>query len=94
MEPVQVQIYGQVYNLKAAGEPAHLREVASYVDAKMKEIEKGTGTVDPNRVAILTLLTIADELHRMRQRCSALEGETESAVTRLIELTDKARKQE
>ncbi len=57
MERVQVEIYGQVYSLKGADDPAHIRELASFVDKKMKDIEKGTGTVDPHRVAILAALT-------------------------------------
>ena len=37
---------------------AYIRELAAFFDAKMKEVQKGTGTADPHRVAILTALTI------------------------------------
>jgi cell division protein ZapA len=89
MEPVQVEIYGQVYNLKGTDNPAHIRKLASYVDKKMKEVEKGTGTVDPHRVAILTALIIADELQSLRERYGELEMAADNAVKRMLDLTGK-----
>jgi cell division protein ZapA len=90
MERVQVEIYGQVYSIKGGYDPAHIRELAAYVDAKMKEVEKGTGTVDPHRVAILTALTIADEFYRMRHKYGELELVADNAAKRLLNLTDNA----
>jgi len=91
MERVQVEIYGQVYSIKGGDDPAHVRELAAYVDAKMKEVEKGTGTVDPHRVAILTALTIADEFYAMREQCAELELASDNAAKRLLSLTESSR---
>lgn len=88
MERVQVEIYGQIYSLKGTDDPARIRELAAYVDTKMKEIEKGTGTVDSLRVAILTALTITDELYRLRAKHSELGMAAENAVDRLLGMTD------
>ena len=88
MERVQVEIYGQVYSLKGADDPSHIRELASFVDKKMKDIEKGTGTVDPHRVAILAALTIADELHSLRARFHTLETAADKAVNRMLDMTE------
>jgi len=88
MERVQVEIYGQIYSLKGTDDSARIRELAAYVDAKMKEIEKGTGTVDSLRVAILTALTIADELSRLRVQHSELEITADNAVNRLLSITE------
>lgn len=88
MESVQVEIFGQVYSIRGMAEPEHIRELAAYVDAKMKEVQKGTGTVDPHRVAILAALTISDELYRLRERSSDFEKSTERAVQRLLEITE------
>lgn len=90
MESVQVEIFGQVYNLKGADNAAHIRELAAYVDGKMKEVEKGTGTVDPLRVAILSSLTIADELYRQRAQYGELEMIADNATKRLLSITDRA----
>ena len=88
MERVQVEIFGQVYSVKGRDDPAYIRELAAFIDAKMREIQKGTGTVDPHRVAILTALTIADELYRLRERYGLLEKTSENAAGRLLDLTE------
>jgi cell division protein ZapA len=90
MESVQVTIYGQVYNIKGQDDPAYIRELAAFIDAKMKEVQKGTGTVDPHRVAILTALMITDELYRLRDRHGILVKETDNAASRLLDLTESA----
>ncbi len=90
MERVQVEIYGQVYSIKGGDDPSHIRELAAFVDAKMQEVEKGTGTVDPLRVSILTTLTIADELYRLRKQYGELETAADNAAERLLNLTEDA----
>lgn len=88
MERVQIEIFGQTYSIKGKDDPAYIRELASFIDAKMKEIQKGTGTADPLRVSILTALTITDELYRLRERHGALEQTSEEAAVRLLDLTE------
>jgi cell division protein ZapA len=88
MERVQVEIFGQVYSIKGKDDPAYIRELAAFIDSKMKEIQKGTGTADPHRVAILTALTITDELYRLREQYGNMEKTSENAVRRLLDLTE------
>jgi cell division protein ZapA len=90
MESVQVDIFGQVYSIKGKDDPAYIRDLAAFVDARMKEVQKGTGTADPHRVAILTALTISDELYRLREHNRALETTAGNAVQRLLDLTEHA----
>ena len=92
MESVQVTINGQVYSIKGQDDPAYIRELAAFIDAKMKEVQKGTGTVDPHRVAILTALMITDELYRLREQYGTLEKEADDAVGRLLEITKEENK--
>lgn len=93
MESVQVEIFGQLYNIKGKDDPAAVRELAAFVDAKMKEVQQGTGTGDPHRVAILTALTISDELFRLREQSVSLEKTAENAARRLLDLTAPAEKE-
>jgi cell division protein ZapA len=92
MESVQIEIFGQVYSVKGKDDPAYIRELAAYIDAKMKEVQKGTGTVEPLRVAILTALTITDELYRLRERNEEVEKMSETASKRLLDLTSQGGK--
>jgi cell division protein ZapA len=90
MGSVQVEIFGQSYNIKADADHDRIRELAAYVDAKMKTIQKGTGTVDPHRVAILAALTISDELYNLKQEHSLFAQATEKSAQRLLEITEAA----
>src|SRR5262245_28208911 len=63
---VQVEIYGQSYNLRGEGATNYLQELASYVDRRMREVAEATATVDSLKVAILAALNIADESQRGR----------------------------
>lgn len=89
MESVHVEIFGQSYSIKGAADHEYIRELASFVDAKMKDVQKGTGTADPQRVAILAALNISDELHRLRGQHRAMEETTLNAALRLLSLTDE-----
>lgn len=88
MESVQVEIFGQTYSIKVANDPEYIRELAAFVDARLKEIQKSTGTSDLYRIAILTALNITDELHRLRSRHDDLKTTTSSSLGRLMEITD------
>lgn len=90
MESVQVEIFGQLYSIKGREDHEYIRELAAFVDAKMKDVQKGTGTADPHRVAILTALTIADELYRLRKEHSMLERTALQATERLLEMTGES----
>lgn len=90
MESIQVEIFGQMYTLKGGTEPDRVRELAAYVNARMKEVQKGTGVSDGYRVAILAALNIADELHRIRSQQDALQRTATQTVGRLLELTRSA----
>jgi len=88
MERIQVEIFGQTYSLKVANDREYIRQLAAFVDGRMKDVQKGTGTSDVYRIAILAALNIADELHRLRFRHDTLKETAEVSLDRLLELTD------
>jgi cell division protein ZapA len=90
MESVQVDIFGHTYSIKVANDPEYIRMLAAFVDARMKEVQKSTGTSDVYRIAILAALNITDELHRLRSQHDDLKQTTTSSLDHLIEITDGA----
>ena len=84
---VQVEIYGQSYNLRGEGETPYLQELAAYVDHRMREVAEATATVDSLKVAILAALNIADEGRRGRSTGPALPAAGER-VARMIAVLD------
>ncbi len=60
-EYVTVEIYDQLYHLSGQ-DTQHIRELAAYVDAKMRAVAAQGKTADSLRVAVLAALNLADEL--------------------------------
>lgn len=71
-DSTEVEIFGQMYNVRGEGDPNYLTELARFVDTRMREVAAEVATVDPMKIAILAALNIADEFSRYRkQRDSA-----------------------
>lgn len=90
---VKVQIYDQTYQVQGDFEDAYVAGLAQDVDQRMRVIAQATGMVDSVRVAVLTALNIADELHSLRQRQTELEGEVRQRTERALGLVEQALKQ-
>lgn len=88
-QTVKVEIYNQTYNIRSRdGDTAHIKELASFVDNRMREITAGTLTVDSLKVAILAALHIADELHQMKERRDKLDQEVGERSSSCVSLLD------
>lgn len=66
---VRVEIFDTVYNLRGT-DPAYIKQLAEYVDTKMRAVAAQTATVDTIRLAVLAALNIADEHHMLLQKAS------------------------
>ena len=64
---VSVQIAGVRYSLKTDEDERWVKQVAALVDAKMREVQKHTRTVDTQSVAVLAALQVAEELFAERR---------------------------
>ena len=74
MATVAVTIAGRSYRMACGeGEEAHLQELGRYVDAALAGLRKGFGEVGDNRLAIMTAITVADELFDTRRRLAEAE---------------------
>ena len=53
---VKVTIYGQEYTIKAPADASYIKNIAEYVDKKMREVQEELSTPQvPAKVAILVL---------------------------------------
>lgn len=81
--PVEVEIMGQKFSVTSDDNEEHLREVAAYVDEKMRAIG-GTNTISPYTRAVLAALNIASEWQKLRES----QEEADRVVGRIAELLD------
>ena len=92
-QTTKVEIYDQSYQVAGDLEAAYVEELAQYVDARMREIARGTGTVDSIRVAVLAALSIADELHTLRQSRGQSTTLLRQRTERCLKLIERALEQ-
>jgi len=59
----------------------------------MRQIARGTGAVDSVKVAVLTALSIADELHSLRQSREKNDAALRASAQRCLKLIDRALQQ-
>jgi cell division protein ZapA len=86
---IKVEIYDQAYTVRSDGDPEYLRQLAEYVDQRMREISSGTLTVDSRKVAILAALYIADELHQLRKSHEQADEQLATRSAECSELLDR-----
>ena len=85
-QAVRLSIYNQVFTLRAADDPAELRDAAHAVDDLMRSISR-SGNMDATRVAILACLHLQA---RVRELESGLQRLTETVESSLSALDDSA----
>lgn len=90
---MKVEIYDQVYNVAGDLEPDYVERLAKYVDLRMRQIARGTGAVDSVKVAVLAALSIADELHALRQSREKNAAALRASAQRCLKLIDRALQQ-
>jgi cell division protein ZapA (FtsZ GTPase activity inhibitor) len=79
-----IKILGKEYRIRGDADPAHLDEIAAYVDQVMQKVQHSTS--DTQDAAILAALNIASELMRTR----ASKDEPLRRLRSLIDLVDSA----
>ena len=87
-EPVRVEIYDQVYNLRGM-DAEYIARLAEFVDGKMRSVAEQTSTIDSLRLAVLAALNIADEYHLLKKKYDSLAGEYRQKAGRLANVLDE-----
>ena len=75
-------VNGRAYTIACDdGEEAHLKDLATHVDAKAREVLGSVGQVGDSRMLLMAALLIADEHHELTGRagtCTVNDGERQS----------------
>jgi cell division protein ZapA len=66
MGSTEVYILGQKYTIKGDAPEEYIKELASYVDKKLKEVYNASPNLTPVKASILAAFDIADELFKAR----------------------------
>jgi len=94
-ETVVVNIGGKDFKIKGDAGKDFLRDLAAYVDGKIKEIKEKTEVVDMQSLAVLASLNIAEELHHLRhEKAQAADSELQAKLNALTQQLDGYLRQE
>jgi cell division protein ZapA len=91
MPQVDVSINGRRYSIACDdGEQDHLKQLAQYVDGRVKELVSSVGQVGDQRLLVMTSLLVADELAEAYAKISNGAAEQKDAdEDRLAAIIDK-----
>ena len=89
-ESIIVKIFGKDYSFTATGNEDNIRQAASQVDQKMREIGGKSPNLSTSDVAILAAMYIFDEYSSSTVGESSFKGRIESRIESLIERIDHA----
>ena len=88
---VKVTIYGQEYTIKAPADATYIKNIAEYVDEKMREVQEELSTPQvPAKVAILAAMNISDDLFAIKRNREKNNNEVERKVSSLIDVVEEA----
>ena len=88
---VKVTIYGQEYTIKAPADATYIKNIAEYVDEKMREVQEELSTPQvPAKIAILAAMNISDDLFAQKRNHEKSNNEVERKVSSLIEVVEES----
>jgi cell division protein ZapA len=94
MPLVNVMLNSRAYTIACdAGEEEHLKELAAYVDQKVRELTGTVGQVGDQKLLLMAAVLITDELLEARTRLDGhakKEGELSHAQTEFSRRADRA----
>lgn len=89
-DTIRVSIYGREYSIRGDADPGYIREIAHYLDMKMRQMTDNTTVPSTSKVAILAALNITDELFQRDRQIRETADDQQSAVTVLADRIEKA----
>lgn len=80
---VRVQIFGSEYQIASHTDAEHTREVARYIDKKMREVANNLSLRSVSKIAVLTAVNLADELYKAQDEGRQMEQMAEEKAQKL-----------
>jgi cell division protein ZapA len=89
---IEVEIFGQTFTVNSEDDEQYVKQLASYVDQRMRQVAGSAKTAVPLRVAIMAAMSIADESCKATRREAEIEQEAVRVSTLLLERIEQSEK--
>lgn len=81
---VKVTVSGLQFAVKTDAKPKYVKDLATFVTGKMKEVGASGRIGSTQSQALLAAMTIADELHQLQQKQAKLEREVKRRTEKIL----------
>lgn len=85
---IEVEILGQKYTIRSDAPPDYVRELAAYIEQRVRQIRGDGAAHDPAKLLALAALYIVDELFRQRDERALADNDTSTRLGALNQLLD------
>ncbi|MBI3801005.1 MAG: cell division protein ZapA, partial [Deltaproteobacteria bacterium] len=89
---IEVEIFGQTFTVNSEDDENYVRQLASYVDQRMRQVGGTSKTAVPLRVAIMAAMSIADEYYKASRREAEIEQEAARLSSVLLARIEQSEK--
>src|SRR5262245_20133117 len=89
---IEVEVFGQTFTVNSEDDETYVRQLASYVDQRMRQVGGTAKTAVPLRVAIMAAMSIADEYYKASRREAEIEEEAARLSSLLVERMEQSEK--
>jgi len=90
MKNTEVEIFGSTYTIKGDEDPAYIRQLAMYVDDKMRAVaRRSPSMLSTHKIAVLTALNVADELFKLKRRQQDMDDMIREKTGDLFEILEE-----
>jgi len=84
---LEVTIQGKAFKLRTTEDEPALREIVDFVNRRLDDVA-ASGAVTPHNAALLTLLTVTEELFRERVALSAIKERIRLKSSLILDMLD------
>ncbi len=88
MGSVEIHILGQKYTIKGDEPEEYIQQLAGYVQEKIRDVYNNSPNITPLKASILAAVTIADELHKLKNEQENIAKSIEEKTVALTRLFD------
>lgn len=89
-ETVQIRLLGTTLTIRVDEEPEYITKLLDFLEAKVEETSAAVPSRDPLKIAILSALSLADELFKQKAKSSASDQESEELAKTIIDRIDQS----
>ena len=90
MRSVNINVFNNDYVIKTDAEEDYVREIALFLEDKVKEVTNDDVTLVIPRPCLLATLKITDDFFRMKKEFEEYKGRAEEKSRELVELLDRS----